>query len=272
MSKKEESGLNYPIKIPMPQDGYVNGLYEPPSMLVETKQPHGGDRRLSCIIMMHGFPGEDMNTHNALFPLLATRVAPHGFATMRFDFRGCGGSSGMSKDFTLNKGLSDLRKTMDWLRNQYKFTQFILVSSGLSCHIALQAFMPNLVTALVMICPNINPLASDLSWMKGVHEDHQAQKQGFVERDGIKYGLALINEVNILNVTPLLESVTCPTSVQYGTKDSQAPAGQIELLKDYMINSRLDMGVFHEGTHGLEDKAMRQTMLLNMEQFLKKIP
>ena len=259
------------VKIPISEETFLSGFYEPSTLLPDPDQPQTNNRRMSCIIMMHGFPNADMHSYDMVFPHISVMMAKHGFSSMRFDFRGCGNSSGTSTDFSLNRGLSDLRKTMDWLRQKYKFSQFILVSAGLSCHIALQAFMPNLVTGMVMLCPNINPLSSSLSWMKGAHEDHEAQKAGTVEKDGQKYGLALVNEVNILNLPPLLEGITCPTLIQYGTDDEHAPAGSIDMLRDYMIRSRLELGVFNKGTHGLEDAPMRKAMMMNIEQFLKKI-
>lgn len=270
----EELTIGEAVRIPVPQDGYLDALYEPPlPPTPEEIDKNGGKapRRMSCLIFLHDFPTHDTYDQSELTSHISSLMSPHGFASLRFHFRGCGKSTGEESDFSLNRGLSDLRKAMDWLRNKHKFSQFILIAEGLSAQLALQAFMPNLVTAIVFLWPNIIPLASQLSFLKGAHQDHDTQKTGFLEKGGHKYSASLINEINILNIKPLLETITCPTLVQHGRDDKITPIGQIDILRDHMIRSRMELGLFEKGDHGLTDPGMQQAMLTNIEHFLKKI-
>lgn len=256
---------NYPAKIPLPQDEFLNVTYEPPSQLTD------GNRRNSCIIMMPDPASSHSKSKDELFPLISTTAGKYGFASLQFDFRGCGDSSGTMKDFSFSRGLSDLRKMMDWLRNEYKHNQYILITQGLSAHIALQGFMPNLVTAMFFLWPNLNPLGSHLSFLKDKNNDPQVQKDGFFMQGDTCYGQNLINDINNIALKSQLEAISCPVLAQHGQDDQNIPVNNLDLLRDYMINSRLELGLFMNGQHGLHEPNMREALMTNIKHFLKKI-
>lgn len=256
---------NYPAQIALPQNEFLHVIYEPPSQL------NGHTRRQSCLILLRDFSHANSQQQSDLMPLISTIIGKAGFASLQFDCRGCGDSSGDSDQFSIANGLSDLRKMMDWLREEYKFSQYVIVTEGLSANIALQAFMPNLVTGMVLLWPNFTPMGSHLSFLKDKNNDTSVQKDGFLAHEGTKYGLTLINELNNLNVKPLLETVTCPVLAQHGRADQHVPANNIDILRDYMISARLELGLFEQGEHRLPAANMRKTLMLNIENFLKKI-
>ncbi|MCS7254340.1 MAG: alpha/beta fold hydrolase [Armatimonadota bacterium] len=73
-----------------------------------------GKHRDTCILFLHGWSGNRSGPHH-MFSKLARRLARNGCASLRFDFRGRGESSGELYEGTLLTMIEDARCAIDWL-------------------------------------------------------------------------------------------------------------------------------------------------------------
>ncbi len=269
--------MSRPFNIQIQNNQHINAIYEPPSALQTKTNARGVESKVaskrSAIIMLHDFPNGHKDALGMLYPDIATQMAGHGFASIRFDFRGCGDSSGMPQDFNLGSAQNDLRYIMDWLRKEHNYHHYVLVAQGLSAQIPLRTFSPGTISSIVMLWPNIYPPNSHLGFLKGMHKQPGVERQGYVESEGNKYGHDLIVELSRdLNLQSLLETISCPVLIQHGRHDKEVPIRQLDAVRMYMTRAKIELGLFEKGTNTLPDEAMRKVMLMNIEQFLKKIP
>lgn len=72
-------------------------------------QPESPAKRL--VVMCHGFTGDK---EGGGARELAVELAGHGWASLSFDFAGCGDSDGDFADITLSGQVEDLTKAVDW--------------------------------------------------------------------------------------------------------------------------------------------------------------
>ena len=94
-----------------------------------------GDARVPCVIACHGLgTSKDSDKYVALGPALTE----DGFALARFDFRGCGESSGIEEEATTATRLEDARAIIDALRGHPRLTGGLgLVGSSMGGFVAL---------------------------------------------------------------------------------------------------------------------------------------
>lgn len=75
------------------------------------------DKKLSertLVIMVHGFPASHKAFHHDLYGEIEYRLIQNEFDTIRFDFRGCGESTGKSADVTFQSLRQDLKAVYGW--------------------------------------------------------------------------------------------------------------------------------------------------------------
>ena len=83
-------------------------------------------------------------------------------------------------------------------------------------------------------------------------------------------GLIFINDLEKSQPLPILQKMTCPLLVQQGTEDKNAPASQLDALRQHNSSRYLDIQVYQGGERGLEDKAFRPTLERVSVDFIKK--
>lgn len=94
-----------------------------------------GAGRWPCVVTAHGLLSAKASDK---YLLLAARLTKAGFACLRFDFRGCGESSGQLKDTTVAGRISDLKAVLSHLRDHPALDErFFLLGSSLGGYIAL---------------------------------------------------------------------------------------------------------------------------------------
>lgn len=94
-----------------------------------------GPGRWPCVIAAHGLLSAKTSEK---YLLLAARLTEAGFACLRFDFRGCGGSGGQLKDTTIAGRITDLRVVLHHLQDHRALDhRFFLLGSSLGGYIAL---------------------------------------------------------------------------------------------------------------------------------------
>jgi len=72
----------------------------------------GAGARLPAVIVLHGFIGSKDGSHAEL---MARMLCDWGYAALRFDFRGCGGSEGARGYVLCHDQVADTKNALNWL-------------------------------------------------------------------------------------------------------------------------------------------------------------
>lgn len=102
-----------------------------------------------CVVLSHGFlSSKDGDKYIAL----SEELGKKGFASFRFDFRGCGESEGSLIDTTLSNRLKDLDAAIDFICTKYRFKILGLLGSSFGGVVSiLKAKKDERVKALVTL-------------------------------------------------------------------------------------------------------------------------
>lgn len=94
-----------------------------------------GRGRVPCVVACHGLQA---SKDSDKYLLLGKEVPPEGLALARFDFRGCGESTGKEEDTTIASRVEDLRAVLKYLAlNRRLDGRFGLMGSSLGGYVAL---------------------------------------------------------------------------------------------------------------------------------------
>ena len=96
----------------------------------------------------------------ALWTRWARCLADHGVSALRFDYRGCGESTGEFQHFTLRSWLEDCRAMYDFLKTQNPRLPVVLGGIGLGGLLSSQLFHEGLGDAMLLWSPSATGAAA----------------------------------------------------------------------------------------------------------------
>jgi exosortase A-associated hydrolase 2 len=105
--------------------GQLYGIYHP----TQTSRKH-------AVLLCYPFGDEYIRSHRA-FHQLAMRLNRAGFPVLRFDYYGCGDSSGQDRDTSLTQWLADTGAAVDELKRRSGLSHVVLAGLRLGASIAL---------------------------------------------------------------------------------------------------------------------------------------
>jgi pimeloyl-ACP methyl ester carboxylesterase len=88
--------------------------------------PRSSPARDCGVVLCYPMGQEYINSHRAIHQL-AVRLSTEGFASLRFDFYGCGDSSGDCEQGQIDQWLTDLSTAVDEIRKRSGFEKICLV-------------------------------------------------------------------------------------------------------------------------------------------------
>jgi len=234
-----------------------------------SKPKEGGliDLERKLIIMVHGFPGHK-STQNNLYGDLEFILNDKGFHTLRFDFFGCGQSSGEEHEFTLKSARESLSAVKEWATNN-AYQEFIFISEGMGTICALLEMELNL-TCQIMLWPALDPPALAKTLYGSDNIPKEALEDGRIPVGDYKIGLPFVKELVQTNLRGAFQNVTMPVLILHGSSDELHPIGQLDLARKYMTSKRIEITTFHDGLHGLPSPNHRKSMAFHITQFLEK--
>ncbi|MBU6234896.1 MAG: alpha/beta hydrolase [Alphaproteobacteria bacterium] len=239
-------------------------LYEDDLSLTPPRKP--------VIIMMHGFPGGHKGGCDDLFGELEYRFEGLGYPSIRFDFRGCGESSGREEDFCIESALADLNAVILWAQHDAGHRSIVLLGESCGATIALLGNRPDAIMGNILLWPalklketSFKDLFTQESRIESITRD-----QPYTMFEGHKMGSHFINDIYTLDLTTTLENITAPTLIQHGTADDEVSLEQVHYARDHLAGL-IDIGIFEGGGHGLRDANMRQYMFMNIRHFLERL-
>lgn len=250
------------IEIDAGEGQYIKGVYRCPNELLTPEIDE------TLVIMSHGFPG-NRTGYNDLFGDIEFLLADKGFHTLRFDYRGCGESNGRDLDYTIGGACEDFQNVLYWAKSR-GYKRFSYIGEGLGATLAVMNHDLDVVCG-VALWPafNLQEYKQHAIGLEGDPSDEQ-KSQGFVDVDGIRAGLSLLDELEKIDITYALREVRVPYLIMHGVRDDKIPVACLDLARAHMRSKRIEITTFHDGSHGLTQMNHRKTMFYHIQQFIEK--
>jgi alpha-beta hydrolase superfamily lysophospholipase len=198
-----------------------------------------GIKRPPCVITCHGlFSTMDSDK----FTAIADAFTMAGIAIIRFDFSGCGKSSGNISDTTISRRIAELEKVVDFSKNHPALgKKFGILGSSLGGYVALFFASENHVDAL-----SVWATPYDLAeTCNNLHEnDLKILNQSFFD-DASKYNLSsILTKIDTLQII-------------HGKKDLTVPWQHAEKIYN-VANHPKKLIFFPKGDHSISTKYDRE--------------
>lgn len=192
--------------------------------------PESGAGPAPAVVWLHGFRGNRNEAHR-LFVDGARRLAKHGIASLRFDFRGCGESDGDFVELTIASMLEDARAAIAALRARSEVDprRVGLVGMSLGCAIASQLAEEAELSALAFWSPVV--FAVPIFARMGLYAAHpELARQGWIDSAGYRVGRQFLSELAPLDPLSALAGWEKPLYVLYGGEDVVTTTENAEAL------------------------------------------
>jgi pimeloyl-ACP methyl ester carboxylesterase len=203
------------------------------------------------VLMLHGGPGGQKDGPEDLYVDLAGRLAAVGIASVRFDFRGCGESTGSYRDMTIGRQVQEVAAVTSFVVETYQPAAWALIGESFGATVGLRGFEPG-YRAVVLLWPAIWLLDGAFESYVTAENISVAQRDGSVDIDGEQIGVDFLNEIQqIQDVSAPLRGLTVPALFIHGEVDQEVPFSQSSRAVDLVAGERLLIAV-PGGDHCLE--------------------
>ncbi len=206
-----------------------------------------------AVIIAHGFTSNKDGSHGK-FPKLAEKLMPLGFATLRFDFSGCGESQ--ADTITVAKQVKDLKDAIKFMRSK-GYSEIALTGSSLGGLDCLLAYDEGIIT-MVLWAPVTK--ANMPSAFKSPESRRELKEKGIVtitNKKGVfRVSKEFLDERTSLNLKELLYRIACPVLIVHGDHDKIIPLEDSrETLELLPKGSRLEVikGADHHFTGRVDE-------------------
>ncbi|HEX3732180.1 MAG TPA: alpha/beta fold hydrolase [Mycobacteriales bacterium] len=192
-------------------------------------------RPKSLVVMLHGGPGGQKDGPEGLYGTLARVLADSGIASLRFDFRGVGESTGRYRDMTIARQVADYECVWSFARS-CGFDRLGVIGESYGATVALHSRSAD-PDAVCLLWPAIYFLNATFAPFITPEKMAVARRDGFTVEEGQEVGLAFLEEVfEVRDVEAGVRRLTAPTLLIHGTADREVPVRQsrqaFELLSE----------------------------------------
>ncbi|MGD0424187.1 MAG: alpha/beta fold hydrolase [Candidatus Bathyarchaeia archaeon] len=189
------------------------------------KNPHG------FVLMMHGIT-ESKDEYLGFYSKMAKSLHDNGVASLRFDFRGHGESTGSSLDISVIGDVLDIKASIAQVRKYWKRPiSLVATSFGAGPTLIVASEQPQDFRNLLLIAPVIDYdrtfLKPETAWARASFNPRafkSLQKTGYlVLDDSFRLSARLIEEFKVIKPYLFLREIRIPTLIVHGDKDSMVP-------------------------------------------------
>lgn len=241
----------------------------------------------TVILLVHGIMSS--RDEFGLFSGFANYFAQQHTPSFRFDYRCHGVNEQPMESLTLSGIVNDIEAAATYVLAQTGAANIHVVSmsfgGGLSAFWAAKTKNP--VSSVVMLAPVID-YEEDVIGQHGLlvdgvlnkHAQNLLQEQGFLETDGICYGVPLVNELRYISGIEGLQRLRCKSLIIHGDADTIVPYASSKRFAK--LNPRCQLVNIPGTDHGFgaeddedlsspETKANHQVVFQLVSEFFERV-
>jgi putative redox protein len=216
-----------------------------------------------AVILCHGM---ESNKESEKLVNLGRAMAQRSIMVLRFDFRYVGESSGKFEDITYSGEVEDLKAAHALVQSRNPGKIAILGSSmGGTVALLFAAQQPNLA-ALVTVAAPIHPERFPIRVLTPAQAE-QWRVQGFTHHNGQRINLSLLHDLERLNVSEAVKTITCPVLILHGDKDEVVPVEEAHELYAALAHSKR-LSILPASDHRLSDPAVMRRAIAEALEWL----
>jgi len=196
--------------------------------------PHG--ERSPGVILCHGFMGNKIGQHR-LFVKTARALADKGFAVLRFDYSGCGDSTGEHVDLSLHRQILETEDAISFMHHHPSVIQGNLTVLGLSmgaCVASLTAARDPRVKRLILWAPVARPF-EDLLNIIGVDHMNKTVKSGSSDFNGFELGQAFFKSLSTTNPLEEIKKYHGSCLIIHGSGDTEVDSKNAKMYYEVIV-------------------------------------
>ncbi|MFF6994800.1 alpha/beta hydrolase family protein [Streptomyces sp. NPDC008313] len=215
-----------------------------------------GPRRLALLV--HGGPGGQKDGPEQLYVHLADELAQAGISSVRFDFRGCGQSTGNYRDMTMARQAAELTAVRRFVDAELAPDVVALVGESYGATIGILDLGAG-YAAHVWLWPCVWLLDGAFESFVTPEKLRSAEAEGHIVEDGEEIGLAFLEELLEVGdvAEPLRRFGSVPTLFVHGEADSEVPFAQSARAAE-LLSGPVRLVPVPDGDHCLEEPHERQ--------------
>jgi pimeloyl-ACP methyl ester carboxylesterase len=211
------------------------------------------DEKRPAIVICHGFISSKVGQHR-LFVTLARNLCLAGYAVLRFDFSGCGESSGEYLDVTITQQIEEAARAIDSLEKhpEIDLTNITLLGHSLGGAIATSvAASDSRIQQLILLSPVANPF-DDIVKIVGQERYQKCLEESSVNFEGFELGRTLF--LSLAELRPLAEIHKFHKDVLliHGSEDVETPldnAYQYQKRLEQRAEGHSDLKIIKDADH-----------------------
>lgn len=187
------------------------------------------------VILCHGFMGNKIGQHR-LFVKTARRLADKGFAVLRFDYSGCGDSTGDHADLSLHRQIMETKDAISFMDNHPLVMKGNLTVLGLSMGAgvaALTASRDNRVNRLILWAPVARPF-EDLLSIVGYDHMNKTIKLGSSDFNGFELGQEFFESLRTTNPLEEIKNYDGDCFIIHGSGDTEVDSENAKMYYEVL--------------------------------------
>jgi pimeloyl-ACP methyl ester carboxylesterase len=209
-----------------------------------------------AVILCHGMES-DKNSQKLVF--LSRELARRGILALRFDFSYVGDSSGKFEDITYSGEVEDLQAAYALLGSRHAGKTAILGSSMGGTVALMFAAREPAAAALVTVSAPLHPEKFPHRILTRA-QLRDWRERGFILYNGQRLNVALLQDLENIDVRACARKVACPVLILHGDADVVVPVEEAYELHDCLTGSKR-LSILHGADHRLSNpEMMRRTL------------
>lgn len=225
-----------------------------------------------AIIMAHGLRID--KDEGGIFIRAADKLTKLKTAAFRFDFRGCGESSGKFADKTISNDIEDLSNAFKFMKKQgYKEFGLLGASFGGGSAVLLLKNHPQLIKSLVLWSPALNYKSGIkklvIPWLEEKIKEVFYQRSFRIEAERFDFSKDLIIQMIKYKPYKALEKIICPTLILHGDKDEKVPL-EDSVKYHQLIRGPHKLEIIKNSLHGFHNPVSEKEAIRLTYNFFEK--
>lgn len=233
---------------------------------------HASDKKFPVVVICHGFISNKVGQHR-IFVKTARKICENGFAVLRFDYTGCGESTGEHRNITLDQQVDETTKVLDFLVSYPNIDSGNLILLGHSfggCVASHVAGRDKKVKKLVLWSPVANPL-KDITGIIGKELYQESMAGNLIHYQGFELGREFFS--SLAQAAPLekIKNFNGNVMIAHGAEDNETPLINARLY-ERALNERLtgeyEVNVIGGADHTYSSPSWEQEVIKKTVQWL----